>query len=117
MTKAVTLYGIANCDTIKKAKAWLQQCDVEFVFHDYRAQGISTEQIQDFAASLGWDAMINRRGTTWRNLPENTRTNIDHDLAIEVMLQNPAIIKRPILAKNNKLHVGFSIQQYEEIFG
>lgn len=116
MTKAVTLYGIANCDKIKKAKAWLQHRNVEFDFHDYRAQGISIEQIRNLADALGWDAMLNRRGTTWRNLPENTRANIDHDLAIEVMLQNPAIIKRPILAENKRLHLGFCDQQYAEIF-
>jgi arsenate reductase len=117
MTNAVALYGIANCDTIKKAKVWLQQRKVEFDFHDYRKQGISVEQIRSFADDLGWDAMLNRRGTTWRKLPEETRANIDHDLAIEVMLQNPAIIKRPILAENEQLHLGFSEQQYEEIFG
>ena len=116
MTKAVTLYGIANCDKIKKAKAWLQQRNVAFDFHDYRAQGISAGQIQSFSDELGWDAMLNRRGITWRKLSEDTRSNIDHDLAIEVMLQNPAIIKRPILAANNRLHLGFSVQQYEEIF-
>ena len=116
MTETVTLYGIANCDTIKKAKTWLQERNVAFSFHDYRKQGISIELIQTFADDLGWEAMLNRRGTTWRKLPETTRDNIDHDLAIEVMLQNPAIIKRPILAENKSLHLGFSDQQYTEIF-
>ena len=115
MTKAVTLYGIANCDTIKKAKAWLGSQNIEFDFHDYHKQGLVDEQLQWLEDSLGWDAMLNRRGTSWRKLPEETRSNIDRDLALAAMLENPAIIKRPILSKDG-LHLGFSEQQYRERF-
>lgn len=115
MTKAVTLYGIANCDTIKKAKAWLNGHNIEFDFHDYRVQGLDIEQLHRLEDSLGWDAMLNRRGTSWRKLSEETRSNIGRELALEVMLENPAIIKRPILSKD-RLHLGFSEQQYREIF-
>ncbi|MBT8437585.1 MAG: ArsC family reductase [Gammaproteobacteria bacterium] len=117
MVNAVTLYGIPNCDTIKKAKAWLNDHNVEFIFHDYRKQGLEREQLQSMAAKLGWEAMLNRRGTTWRALPDPLKERIDLQTAIGVMLDNPAIIKRPILAKGNQLHLGFNAAQYEKIFG
>lgn len=117
MANAVTLYGIPNCDTIKKARAWLNDHGVEFDFHDYRKQGLDREQLQSMAAALGWEAMLNRRGTTWRALPDTVRERIDVESAISLMLANPAIIKRPILNKNGLLHLGFSAAQYQEIFG
>ena len=117
MVHAVTLYGIPNCDTIKKAQAWLNDHGVEFVFHDYRKQGLDKEQLQSMVAELGWEAMLNRRGTTWRTLPDTVKKRIDLETAISVMLDNPAIIKRPILAKDEQLHLGFSAAQYQEIFG
>ncbi|MDH3630045.1 MAG: ArsC family reductase [Gammaproteobacteria bacterium] len=117
MVNAVTLYGIPNCDTIKKARAWLNDHRVEFVFHDYRKQGLDKEQLQSMVAVLGWEAMLNRRGTTWRALPDPLKERIDLVTAISVMLDNPAIIKRPILAKDEQLHLGFSAAQYQEIFG
>ena len=95
----VTLYGIPNCDTIKKAKAWLSNHNVEFKFHDYRKQGLDSDQLQSMVSALGWEAMLNRRGTTWRALPNTVKDRIDLESAISVMLDNPAIIKRPILAK------------------
>jgi Spx/MgsR family transcriptional regulator len=116
MVDAVTLFGIANCDTIKKAKEWLNDHKVEFNFHDYRKHGLDREQLQSMAAALGWEAMLNRRGTTWRALPNTVKDRIDLESAISVMLDNPAIIKRPILAKDDRLHLGFSAAQYQEIF-
>ena len=112
----IVLYGIANCDTIKKAKSWLQARDIEFDFHDYRKQGLEVDLLRHLVDGLGWESMLNRRGTTWRSLPETTRDNIDEAGAIEAMHQFPALIKRPILAKNGSLFLGFSTQQYEEIF-
>ena len=117
MVNAVTLYGIPNCDTIKKARAWLNDHGVEFVFHDYRKQGLDKEQLQSMVAVLGWEAMLNRRGTTWRALPDPLKERIDLETAISIMLDNPAIIKRPILATDEQLHLGFSAAQYQEIFG
>ncbi len=117
MVNEVTLYGIPNCDTIKKAKAWLSNHGVEFKFHDYRKHGIDSDQLQSMASALGWEAMLNRRGTTWRALPSTVRDHIDLGSAIHLMLDNPAIIKRPILAKDDQLHLGFSAPQYQEIFG
>jgi len=117
MVNAVTMYGIPNCDTIKKARAWLNDHEVEFEFHDYRKQGLDEEQLQIMVAALGWETMLNRRGTTWRALPDTLKDHIDLESAISVMLDNPAIIKRPILAKDEQLHLGFSAAQYQEIFG
>lgn len=117
MVNAVTMYGIPNCDTVKKARAWLSNHNVEFEFHDYRKHGLDEEQLQSMVAALGWEAMLNRRGTTWRALPDTLKDRIDLESAISIMLDNPAIIKRPILAKDEQLHLGFSVAQYQEIFG
>ena len=117
MAAAITLYGIPNCDTIKKARRWLDDNGVDYAFHDYRKQGADADMLAGMASSLGWEAMLNRRGTTWRKLPEATKSNIDEASALSLMQENPAIIKRPILARNDALHLGFSDAQYTEIFG
>lgn len=116
MASAVILYGIPNCDTIKKARTWLSDHGVEFEFHDYRKQGLDKEQLLSMVSALGWEAMLNRRGTTWRALPETFKQGIDLESAISIMLDNPAIIKRPIMARDDQLHLGFSAAQYQEIF-
>ena len=116
MTAAVTLYGIPNCDTIKKARGWLREHDIDFVFHDYRKHGITREQLRTMMAELGWEVMLNRRGNTWRALAETSRAGIDEASALDLMLDNPAIIKRPILAAEGHLHIGFNAKQYQEIF-
>ena len=116
MAHPVTLYGISSCDTIRKAKTWLENQRIEFEFHDYRKQGLEQQLLQSMISALGWEAMLNRRGTTWRSLPDTVKDQIDQASAMRLMLDNPAIIKRPILAIHNQLHVGFSDQQYQEIF-
>jgi Spx/MgsR family transcriptional regulator len=116
MADAVTLYGIPNCDTIKKARSWLQEQAIDYRFHDYRKQGTDLQQLQAMAAQLGWEIMLNRRGTTWRALPDGVKAQIDEASALELMLDNPAIIKRPILEQDGRLHIGFKPQQYQEIF-
>jgi Spx/MgsR family transcriptional regulator len=110
------LYGIANCDTIKKARNWLDSRQIAFEFHDYRKQGLDITLLQSMESELGWESMVNRRGTTWRALPDAIKDSIDRDSALQVMLENPAIIKRPILARDNRLFIGFDDQQYQEIF-
>lgn len=110
------LYGIANCDTIKKARRWLESRNIAYDFHDYRKQGLDVELLQSMESELGWERMLNRRGSTWRALPDAIKNSIDLESALQVMLDNPAIIKRPILASNNKLHLGFNDRQYQEIF-
>ena len=116
MTDAITLYGIPNCDSIKKARTWLQENGIDYRFHDYRKQGVEHAQLQSMATELGWEVMINRRGTTWRALSDDIKAQIDEVSALRLMLDTPAIIKRPILACNNHLHIGFSAPQYQEIF-
>ena len=110
------MYGIKNCDTIKKAKKWLDSNGVEFVFHDYRKDGLTDELLNTLESSLGWEAMLNKRGTTWRKLPEETKNAIDKQLAIKTILDNPAIIKRPILKTGTVLELGFSDAAYQQLF-
>ena len=116
MSLPVTLYGISSCDTIRKAKAWLKDQQIEFEFHDYRKQGLERQLLESMISALGWEAMLNRRGTTWRALPDKVKQQIDQASAMRIMLDNPAIIKRPILARAGQLHLGFSDRQYQEIF-
>ncbi len=114
---AVTLYGISNCDTIKKARNWLERHRVDYSFHDYRKQGLEPELIEAMETALGWEAMLNRRGTTWRALPDSIKENIDRGSALAAMLQNPALIKRPILATEGRgFDLGFNEGLYAEIF-
>ena len=112
----VTVYGISNCDTIKKAKTWLDKKGIEFDFHDYRKQGLDVPLLTLWVDNLGWEALLNRRGTTWRKLPEDIKENIDRASAINVMLENPAIIKRPLLIKGKEMFLGFSDSDYQDIF-
>ena len=116
MGNEVILYGIANCDTIKKARNWLRDHDIDYRFHDYRKQGIDDEMLQSMATQLGWETMLNRRGTTWRALDDAAKSGIDEASALRLMCASPALIKRPILAHKDRLHIAFSEQQYEEIF-
>ena len=116
MAHPVTLYGISSCDTIRKAKTWLKNQQIEFEFHDYRKQGLEQKLLESMISVLGWETMLNRRGTTWRALPDTVKEQIDQASAMRVMLDNPAIIKRPLLATANQLHLGFSDRQYQEIF-
>ena len=116
MAHPVTLYGISSCDTIRKAKTWLKNQQIEFEFHDYRKQGLEQKLLASMISVLGWEAMLNCRGTTWRALPDTVKKQIDQSSAMRVMLDNPAIIKRPLLATANQLHLGFSDRQYQEIF-
>lgn len=117
MTDSVTLYGIANCDTIKKAKSWLTSHDIEFHFHDYRKQGLDPTLLQQWVNESGWETLLNKRGSTWRSLSDKVKNGLDNESAIAVMLDHPTIIKRPLLVKGNKRHVGFSDANYSQIFG
>ena len=115
-TEQTIVYGIANCDTIKKVRNWLGSRDIAYVFHDYRKHGLDAKLLQSLESALGWENMLNRRGTTWRKLPESVKNNIDRDTALKVMLDNPAIIKRPIVANEQQFFAGFDEQQFLEIF-
>jgi len=111
-----TLYGIRNCDKIKKARRWLEENGIEYRFHDVRSDGITRSDLQDWMKNLDWEDLLNRRGTSWRKLPESVRNSINKTSAINVMLDNPAIIKRPVLAYRNRLYLGFSTDSYQSIF-
>ena len=112
----VTIFGIKNCDTIKKARRWLDGHGVDYTFHDVRADGLSRAQLESWVQTLGWENLLNRRGTTWRQLPEAVRDNIDKRMAVKLMLEQPAMIKRPVLDLDNTLHLGFSETAYKDLF-
>ena len=102
-----TLYGISNCDTMRKARGWLDRQGIDYRFHDYRKDGLDAALLADLADELGWENLLNRRGTTWRRLPESVRDGIDERSALAAMLDNPALIKRPVLEHRGRRHVGF----------
>ena len=110
------MYGIPNCDTIKKARNWLKTQDVEYRFHDYKKQGVNEQQLREWLSHFGWEQLINKRGTTWRKLDDTTKDNMDNEAALTVMLNNPSIIKRPILLANNKALIGFDADSYQQVF-
>lgn len=111
-----TLYGISNCDTVRKARKWLNEREIDYTFHDFRKDGLNPVQLRQWANELGWETLVNRRGTTWRKLPEETRDNMDETLALAVMEDQPAIIKRPVLEIGERLVVGFSPDHYQQLF-
>jgi arsenate reductase (glutaredoxin) len=108
------MYGIANCDTIKKARRWLTQNNIEVEFHDYKKLGTQQDQLQRWVQHFGWEQLINRRGTTWRKLDQATRDSMDDSRAIAVMQENPSIIKRPLLEIGDEYILGFNEQQYKQ---
>ena len=116
MRATSTIYGIANCDTMKKARKWLDDHDIEYRFHDYRKHGLDAGQLEQWIDKLGWEALLNRRGTTWRRLDDQTRRDMSRDSAIAIMLENPAIIRRPLLVREDKLVTGFSESGYQSFF-
>ncbi|WP_413739095.1 ArsC family reductase [Sodalis sp. RH21] len=111
-----TLYGIKNCDTIKKARRWLDERRVDYRFHDYRRDGVARAMLQGFIDRAGWQALLNTRGTTWRKLSEEQRQAADGAAgALELMLSQPAVIKRPVLEDvNGRLLVGFNPDDYQQ---
>lgn len=112
----VTLFGIKNCDTIKKAKKWLEANEIEFNYHDYRSDGIDTAWLEKTESELGWRSLLNQRGTTFRQLEEQQKADLDAKKAISLMLAAPAMIKRPVLIKDQQYFLGFKPEQYQQIF-
>jgi Spx/MgsR family transcriptional regulator len=111
-----TLYGIPNCDTIKKAKKWLESNKVEYGFHDYRKDGLDEVWLSNAESVLGWEAMLNKRGTTFRQLSDEQKNTINREAALALMLEFPAMIKRPILIHNDGYHIGFDADSYSKVF-
>ncbi len=110
------MYGIPNCDTIKKARKWLEAEGVEYQFHDYRKQGIDAELVKAFCADLGWENVLNKRGTTYRQLSQEQKDSLSEESAISLLVEQPAMIKRPIVNHNGQLHIGFKADSYAAIF-
>ncbi|ODT63173.1 MAG: arsenate reductase [Phenylobacterium sp. SCN 69-14] len=113
----ITIYGIKACDTMKKARAWLDAHGVGYAFHDYKAAGIDRERLEQWAAKVGWELLLNRSGTTFRKLPDADKTGIDQEKAIGLMLAQPSMIKRPVLDVDGKLLVGFKPDAYAAALG
>ncbi|MFH4859234.1 ArsC family reductase [Vibrio diabolicus] len=113
---SITMFGIPNCDTIKKAKKWLEAEDIAYNFHDYRKQGVDVAMVSEFCRALGWEQVLNKRGTTYRQLTQEQKDTLNEENAIALLVENPAMIKRPILKVNDQLHIGFKADQYASIF-
>ncbi|HCS13059.1 MAG: ArsC family reductase [Zetaproteobacteria bacterium CG06_land_8_20_14_3_00_59_53] len=112
----VVIYGIKNCDTMKKAMRWLGDAGVSYRFHDYRKDGVDADRLAAWCTSLGWESLLNRRGTTWRNLDDALKQGVDEVRAIALMLQHPALIRRPVLEAFACIEVGFSPDRYAALF-
>jgi arsenate reductase len=114
--RSVTIYGIKNCDTMKKARDWLDANKVAYEYHDYKAQGIDREHLEKWAKVVGWEKLLNRAGTTFKKLPDANRENVTEKKAIALMLAQPSMIKRPVLDVGGKLTVGFKPDEYAKMF-
>lgn len=112
----VTIYGIKNCDTMKKARSWLDGHGVAYGFHDYRVDGLAPERLASWQAQLGWEELVNRSSATWRQLPDDQKAGIDGERAAALMLANPTLIKRPVLEVDGRLSVGFKPESYGMLF-
>ena len=112
----VTIYGIRNCDTMKKAMRWLDDHDIAYRFHDYRKDGLDSGQLQAWEKELGWEILLNRRGMLWRKLPADVRDSMDRKSALCCMQDNPGIIKRPLLDLGKRRVVGFKPEDYQQLF-
>jgi arsenate reductase len=117
MARSVTIYGIQNCETMKKARAWLEKRGVAYAFHDYKVSGIDRGRLEGWARDVGWETLINRAGMTFRKLPEKDKDALTEKTAIALMLDQPSMIKRPVLDAGGRLTVGFRPERYEAVFG
>ena len=113
----VTLYGIPNCDTVKKARNWLADAGVDYMFHDYKKAGIDEASLRRWADEAGWEKLLNKAGTTFRKLPDADKADIDADKAVALMLAHPSMIKRPVVEGAGALLVGFKPDLYATAFG
>ncbi|MFN3778476.1 MAG: ArsC family reductase [Brevundimonas aurantiaca] len=112
----VTLFGIPNCDTVKKARAWLEQNGVDYLFHNYKASGVNSKALSDWVDEHGWEAVLNRAGTTFKKLPDSDKAGLNRDKAVALMIAQPSMIKRPILDLGDRRLVGFKPELYSQVF-
>lgn len=113
----LTMYGIKNCDTVAKARKWLEDRGLAYAFHDYKASGIDRPRLEAWVDELGWEPLLNRAGTTFRKLDDADKQNLDREKAIGLMLANPSMIKRPVLDLGERRLVGFKPELYEAALG
>lgn len=111
-----TLYGIKNCDTVKKARQWLEQNGIDYHFHDFRADGLERQQAQQWVEQLGWETVVNRRSTSWKQLDSSARETMDSNAAIDAIVDNPTLVKRPLLDINGRFNTGFKAANYQLLF-
>lgn len=107
------IFGIKACDTMKKARAFLDERDVPYVFHDYKAEGVTADRLKGWAAKVGWEKLVNRAGTTFRKLPDEAKTDLNEEKAIALMVANPSLIKRPVVTRGSDVLVGFKPEDYQ----
>jgi len=113
----ITMYGIKNCSTVKKARDWLDEHKVAYAFHDYKASGIDAEHLNAWCTEFGWEKVLNRAGTTFRKVPEAQRENLDVKKAIALMIEQPSMIKRPVLDLGKQRLLGFKAEDYAKALG
>lgn len=112
-----TIYGIKACDTMKKARAWLDDRGIAYAFHDYKAAGIDRERLESWSRAVGWETLLNKAGTTFRKLPDIDKRDLDETKAVALMLAQPSMIKRPVLVTGDQLLVGFKPDVYGRAMG
>lgn len=112
----VTIYGIKNCDTMKKARSWLEANGIDYSFHDYKSAGIDRAQLETWCDAAGWETVLNRAGITFKKLDDGKKAELDRDKAIGLMLEQPSMIKRPVLEARDKITVGFKPETYQTLF-
>ncbi len=111
------VYGIPNCNTVKKATDWLKSCHHDFEFYDYKKKGITPEKLKQWSKEVGWEQLVNKKGTTWKSLSEDQQEKItNEEAAIELMIEKPSIIKRPVIEGSKELVVGFEEEEYTRCF-
>ena len=113
---ALTLYGISNCDTVKKARTWLDAAGVPHIFHDFRKDGLEAAKLQSWIDAIGWEKLLNKNGTTFRKLPDTDKTGLDAAKAKALMLDQPAMIKRPVVEAADGVSAGFSVAEWQTRF-
>ncbi len=111
----IQLYGIKNCDTVKKARAWLDARGTGYEFHDYKVEGVDETRLRGWASELGWERVLNRAGTTFRQLPDGAKQDLDEDKAVALMLAQPSMIKRPVADLGDRRLVGFKAEEWEQV--
>jgi|TARA_B100000767_G_C19419280_1_gene391290 arsenate reductase len=112
----ITLYGIKNCDTVKKASKWLEQHNIEYQLHDFKKQALTSDLLTEFVKLSDWSLLLNKRSTSFRNLPENIKNNLTDEIIFTAVIEQPTLLKRPLLPLNGQLNLGFSAQKYQALF-